>query len=124
MTTVLAFVLALPVVWCLGYRAHAHTTDRRQALVAEATARPVDPHPAVVADEIALGLQALAEACCERWWTSAGAEHDGPCTSRWATAVACCPECAVAPGTPCHEDGQPRAHAHDRRIQEAKEAQP
>jgi hypothetical protein len=118
--TVLAVVFTAAVFWCLGYRAHAHAAAFR----AEQAARLHGPHPAAVADEIAIGLQALAEACCDRWWTSAGAEHDRPCTSRWATTVACCPECTVTPGTPCHEDGQPLAYAHDRRIQEAKETSP
>lgn len=114
---VLAVTFAMAVGWCLGYRARA----RQEAFRAEQAARLHGPHPAALADELAIGLQALAEACCDRWWTSAGAEHDRPCTSRWATTVACCPDCSVTPGTPCHEDGRPLAYAHDRRIQEAKE---
>lgn len=43
--------------------AHAH---------AERLARPTDPRPAI---EDAVRLE-LALACCERWWTSCGAEHD------------------------------------------------
>jgi hypothetical protein len=39
----------------------------------------------------------------------------------WALAIACCPDCQVTPGTPCHDDGTPIAEVHDRRIQEAKE---
>ncbi|MFJ9374404.1 hypothetical protein [Streptomyces sp. NPDC101455] len=39
----------------------------------------------------------------------------------WTITVACCPECQVTPGTPCHDLGTPRADVHDRRIQEAKE---
>lgn len=41
--------------------------------------------------------------------------------SLWAKTVACCPECQVEPGTPCHKDGMPLADVHPRRIQEAKE---
>jgi len=41
--------------------------------------------------------------------------------SLWAKTYACCPECAVGPGTPCHDDGIARADVHARRIQEAKE---
>lgn len=76
MTVLLAVVftaiLAVPAGWILGYRAHARTA----AVIAEATARPAGPHPAAVADEIALGWQALDEACCLRWWVSAETEHD------------------------------------------------
>jgi hypothetical protein len=39
----------------------------------------------------------------------------------WAVTFACCPECVVLQGTPCHDNGKPLAYAHDRRIQEAKE---
>ncbi|MFJ5915009.1 hypothetical protein ACIQFW_04320 [Streptomyces ardesiacus] len=121
MIAALAVVFAAAVFWCLGYRAHARAAARQEAFRAEQAARLHGPHPAAVADEIALRLQALAEACCEVWWTSAGAEHDRPCTSRWATTVACCPQCAVEPGIPCRDDdGRPLAYAHDRRIQEAK----
>lgn len=41
--------------------------------------------------------------------------------SAWAELIACCPECQVTPGTPCHDDGTPRSEVHDRRIQDAKE---
>ncbi|MEU2339950.1 hypothetical protein ABZ608_41565 [Streptomyces sp. NPDC013172] len=41
--------------------------------------------------------------------------------NRWALTTACCPECQVQPGIPCHDDGIPRHEVHDRRIQEAKE---
>lgn len=40
---------------------------------------------------------------------------------RWVITTACCPDCQVTPGTPCHDQGAPRAEVHDRRIQEAKE---
>ncbi|MET9304965.1 hypothetical protein ABZX68_06450 [Streptomyces cellulosae] len=38
----------------------------------------------------------------------------------WAVSVACCPECQVTPGTPCHDDGTARTTVHTRRIQEAQ----
>lgn len=39
----------------------------------------------------------------------------------WTIAVACCPDCQVQPGTPCHDDGKELADVHPRRTQEAKE---
>jgi hypothetical protein len=74
----LAVVLAAAVFWCLGYRAHA----RAVAFRAEQAARLHGPHPAAVADEIAIGWQQLLEACCLHGWESAGAEHD-PTTCTW-----------------------------------------
>lgn len=106
---VFAVLLALAVGWCWGHR-----TARIRIIHV-----PDGPPQPAIDGVIAV---ALAGACCEVWWTSAGAEHDRPCTSRWATTVACCPQCTVTPGTPCHEGGQPLGYAHDRRIQEAKEA--
>lgn len=41
--------------------------------------------------------------------------------NRWALNTACCPECQVQPGIPCHNNGTPCAEVHGRRIQEAKE---
>lgn len=38
----------------------------------------------------------------------------------WARTVACCPDCQVQPGIPCHDDGTARAEVHARRIQEAQ----
>lgn len=40
--------------------------------------------------------------------------------SLWAQTVACCPQCEVLPGTPCHKGGIALPAVHDRRIQEAK----
>jgi hypothetical protein len=40
--------------------------------------------------------------------------------NRWALTVACCPECQVQPGIPCHDDGQALTDVHPRRIQEAQ----
>jgi hypothetical protein len=41
--------------------------------------------------------------------------------NRWALTTACCPECQVQHGIPCHDNGTPRQDVHPRRIQEAKE---
>jgi hypothetical protein len=40
--------------------------------------------------------------------------------SDWAEATACCPQCQVTPGVPCHEDGRARTTVHARRYQEAE----
>lgn len=39
----------------------------------------------------------------------------------WARTTACCPECQVEPGIPCHDEGRARTAVHARRIQEAEE---
>jgi hypothetical protein len=41
--------------------------------------------------------------------------------SAWAQTVACCPECQVAPTTPCHDEGRARFTVHARRYTEAEE---
>lgn len=38
----------------------------------------------------------------------------------WVKTVACCPECQVQPGIPCHDDGHARTEVHARRVQEAQ----
>ncbi|MFF9205121.1 hypothetical protein ACF1AE_25535 [Streptomyces sp. NPDC014986] len=81
MTHLLVAVLALAAGWTLGYRTRAH----HRTLAAEHAARPAGPHPAAVADEIALGWQQLLEACCLRWWESGGRDdvHDpSTCTRK------------------------------------------
>ncbi|MFJ8049281.1 hypothetical protein [Streptomyces luteogriseus] len=70
--TALAVVVGLPVVWCHGYRTHA----RVAAVLAERAARPPGPHAAAIADEIALGWQALNETCCLRNWEAGGRTDD------------------------------------------------
>ncbi|MBA2951630.1 zinc finger domain-containing protein [Streptomyces himalayensis] len=40
--------------------------------------------------------------------------------SAWARATACCPQCQVEPGTPCHDEGRARTTVHARRYQEAE----
>ncbi|CAL9665983.1 hypothetical protein SUDANB145_07162 (plasmid) [Streptomyces sp. enrichment culture] len=107
----------VPIVGIL--REHTHADDLRQLRAElERHARPDTPLHDLTDGIVAMEL---AAACCETWWTSAGTEHDGPCTARWARTVAACPECAVTPGIPCHDNGRPRADVHARRIQEAKE---
>lgn len=59
MTLALAVLLALSAGWLWG-----HSTARVRHVPIGATAAD---------DAVALDL---AEACCERWWTSAGTEHD------------------------------------------------
>lgn len=70
--TTLAAVLGVPVIWCHGYWTRGRITARVAAARAERAARPVDRRPAI---EDTVSLE-LALACCERWWTSCGAEHD------------------------------------------------
>ena len=38
----------------------------------------------------------------------------------WARATACCPECQVTPGVPCHDEGRALPTVHNRRYQEAE----
>ena len=40
--------------------------------------------------------------------------------SAWVEATACCPQCQVTPGVPCHEDGRARGTVHARRYTEAE----
>jgi hypothetical protein len=54
------------------------------ALLEEATRPP--EIPAAVADEIALGWQALEDTCCLRWWESKESEHDAHCARKGQTA--------------------------------------
>ncbi|GKQ39528.1 hypothetical protein [Streptomyces sp. A012304] len=42
----------------------------------------------------------------------------------WALQTACCPECQVEPGTPCHDEGRARHTVHARRYQEAEDTTP
>lgn len=65
----LTVALTLPTGWLLGRR---DRTIRRQ----EHAARPPDPHAAVIAGELTLGLHALAHACCLTAAVTAGTDHD------------------------------------------------
>ncbi|CAM5531184.1 hypothetical protein SALBM135S_00873 [Streptomyces alboniger] len=76
------FVTSLLLVVAYA-REHATARERRAAAVrAERIARLSTPRSRED-DEAAI---ALAAACCDRWWTSAGAEHDDARCSRkgWA----------------------------------------
>ncbi|WP_069885255.1 hypothetical protein [Streptomyces luteocolor] len=77
------FACSLLLLGAYG-REHAAARERRAAAVrAERIARLSTP-TSRVDDEAAI---ALAAACCERWWTSAGAEHDPEhCTRKDQTA--------------------------------------
>lgn len=71
MTAVIGFVLGIAAL-AAAVRLHDRTLRRRTARAAEAAARPTAPP----ADVPAL---VLAAACCEIWWTSAGADHETTC---------------------------------------------
>jgi hypothetical protein len=78
--TTLAIVIAVPVIWCHGYWTRGRVADHREDLRAEQAARPPDQRPGLEDGVVAV---ALAAACCERWWTSAGAEHEpNTCTRK------------------------------------------
>lgn len=49
---------------------------RREAVLAERHARPAAP-----------AHDALAEACCERWWTSLATDHDPQCPNQQRSAA-------------------------------------
>lgn len=66
MTYLTAILIALAVGWCWG-----HLTTRVRVLFI-----PTGP-PAPLDDGVV--AVALAAACCETWWASAGAEHDSSC---------------------------------------------
>jgi hypothetical protein len=67
MTLLIVALLALALGWTWG-----HSTARIRIIPIGATAAD---------DEVAL---ALDDACCETWWTSAGAAHDDECArARW-----------------------------------------
>jgi hypothetical protein len=71
--TTLAIVLAVPAIWCHGYWTRGRGADHREALRAERAARPPHQRPGLEDGVVAV---ALAGACCERWWTSLGTEHE------------------------------------------------
>jgi len=62
------------ILFGLAVSHHAYHRDELRFARAQldANARPTDHTPAI--DGVV--KVALAAACCERWWTSAGAEHD------------------------------------------------
>jgi hypothetical protein len=71
--TTLGLVLAVAAAWSYGWWARGRYEDHREALRAERAARPPHQRPGLEDGVVAV---ALAGACCERWWTSAGAEHE------------------------------------------------
>ncbi|MER8219722.1 hypothetical protein ABTZ58_03810 [Streptomyces sp. NPDC094143] len=71
--TTLAFVLVIALTFSLTWRARGRYEDHREALRAERAARPPHQRPGLEDGVVAV---ALAGACCERWWTSAGTEHE------------------------------------------------
>ena len=75
-----ALFLGLAVLFGCATGAHAFLSDelRHTQVRLERATRPPVLHPAV-ADEIALGWQDLAEACCLRWWESKEQEHEPSC---------------------------------------------
>lgn len=70
-----AFLYGAACLLAVAVIHHAyHRDELRFALrQLERASRPPDP-PAPAEDGVV--AVALAAACCERWWTSAGAEHD------------------------------------------------
>ena len=66
MTHLLTALLALAAGWCWGHL----TSPVRTVFIPTGPPAPLDDGVVAVA---------LAAACCETWWTSAGAEHDGRC---------------------------------------------
>jgi len=75
-----ALFLGLAVLFGCATGAHAFLSDelRHTRARLERATRPPVLHPAV-ADEIALGWQALDETCCLRWWESKEKEHEADC---------------------------------------------
>ena len=71
------FFAGAAVLLAVAIGHHAYHRDELRAARAqlEAASRPADPQPTAHADEIALGWEALAEACCLRWW-EAGEHRD------------------------------------------------
>ncbi|MFF0510978.1 hypothetical protein [Streptomyces sp. NPDC004250] len=67
---VFACTLGVAVGWCIGRYGR-----RTAARAAERAARPPGPHPIAIADELALGLKAFEEACCDPGFVSRGLEH-------------------------------------------------
>ncbi|MET8826042.1 hypothetical protein ABZX40_13300 [Streptomyces sp. NPDC004610] len=97
------------------------------------TLRPSAPMPAELRHQLRAGHHPARAVPCPH----CGAAAHRPCTLRtrdhrlpqphpqrvtaWVLATACCPDCQVAPGTPCHIEGRPLADVHPRRRQEAEE---
>ncbi|MGQ5576051.1 hypothetical protein [Streptomyces sp. ECR3.8] len=74
MTYVLVAVLAVALGWTICYRTHAAAARVERAI------RPHTRQPIGLEDGVI--RVALAAACCEMWWTSAGLAHDRQCTRK------------------------------------------
>lgn len=77
LTVALTAVLVLPTGVVIGWRQRAAAVRVERAI--RPTHQPIGLEDGVI-------RVALAAACCERWWTSAGAEHDCQCTRKDQTA--------------------------------------
>ncbi|NUR04368.1 MAG: hypothetical protein HOY79_50045 [Streptomyces sp.] len=73
-------IVSVLLVAALAYAAYQSVERVHKALEEPDSGR--DPYDS--ADGVA--AVALAEACCERWWTSAGADHDPTCPNHWSHA--------------------------------------
>ncbi|MER6821633.1 hypothetical protein ABT316_19245 [Streptomyces cellulosae] len=71
-------ILALSAGYTIGYR------TRAAAARIEAAIRPPDRQPIGLEDGVV--RVALAAACCEMWWTSAGLAHEDTCEQHRSTA--------------------------------------
>lgn len=80
-----AFFLGAAICLTLAIVHHSYQRDEiryahaRLSALERAARPPADTSDGVVA-------VALAGACCEMWWTSAGAEHEHQCTRKDQTA--------------------------------------
>lgn len=73
-------IVSVLLVAALAYAAY-QGVDRLHHVIEH---RHEDSDPYDSADGVT--AVALAEACCERWWTSAGADHDPICPNHWSHA--------------------------------------
>jgi hypothetical protein len=71
MTTLLALTLGLAAGWYWGHR-----TARIRIINVGAT--PDQDHDTLMAEAI----RDLNDACCERWWTAIGTDHDPDCPNQ------------------------------------------
>jgi hypothetical protein len=81
-----AFFAGAAVLLATAIAHHSYQRDelRHARRVADSLRRPPATRATAEDDTVAI---ALAEACCERWWTSAGAEHEPTtCTRKDSTA--------------------------------------
>jgi membrane protein implicated in regulation of membrane protease activity len=76
------FAVSLLLLVALAREYIADDERRAAATRAERAARLRQPRPAI--DGVV--AVALAGACCEAWWTSAGAGHEATCTNQRRTA--------------------------------------